>query len=203
MKKMVPYISIFIVIINAIVFFYLELTGSTEDYIFLFEKGALSVEAFFNEKRYYCILTCMFMHSGIDHILNNMFMLILLGSYIENKMGRINYLSVYMLSGIFGSVISLLWDLYVTGEYSISVGASGAVYGIMGAFLIFVLSDKKMFAKVGIVRICLFLFVALYCTSVDDTVNYVAHIAGFVFGCVATGLVILFRKMRMKGEVGN
>ena len=64
---------------------------------------------------------------------------ILLGSYIESKMGRINYLSVYMLSGIFGSVISLLWDLYVTGEYSISVGASGAVYGIMGAFLIFTL----------------------------------------------------------------
>jgi len=199
-KEKIPFVSGVIMIINLIVFFYMEISGSTLDFVFLLKNGALSFESFFVNNNYYCVITHMFLHSGVEHLMYNMFLLIVVGYYMEKIIGRVWYALIYIFSGVFAGFMSMAWEFY-TKDYSISVGASGAVYGVSGALFAVILCDDKLIKEIGIGRLALFLFFMLYVGSVQEDVNYVAHIAGFIFGCVMTCLLIWFNKIR-KGKRG-
>ena len=67
----------------------------------------------------------MFLHFGIEHLLNNMLVLFVLGSRLEQVIGKIKFLLIYLIGGVFGNVISLLIELR-TQDFAVSAGASGA-----------------------------------------------------------------------------
>ena len=83
----------------------------------------------------------MFLHFGIEHLLNNMLVLFVLGSRLEQVIGKIKFLLIYLIGGVLGNVISLLIELR-TQDFAVSAGASGAVFAVMGAMIYIVIRNK-------------------------------------------------------------
>ena len=83
------------------------------------------------------LLTSMFLHIGIIHIAFNMFVLWQIGPFVERLLGNIGFVIVYLVSGLAGALVSLAWNPYV-----VSAGASGAIFGLYGALLGFLLMSR-------------------------------------------------------------
>ncbi len=89
------------------------------------------------DHQWWRLLTCMFLHIGIVHLLLNMWALLNVGPLAEAVYGRLNFLLMYFVCGLSGSLASLLWNPTVT-----SAGASGAIFGIIGALIATLYFDK-------------------------------------------------------------
>ncbi len=180
--KSYPWTTIILMVMNIAYFFILEYMGSTENTLFMLKHGALYYVNVFQKHEYYRLVTCMFMHFGFAHLLNNMFSLYLLGSEAEKFYGKVKFIIIYMASGIFASLSSVLYQQSV-GGYSISAGASGAIYGIMGALLVRIVEERRKnmsaFSKMGLVLILL-----IMAGQNSGNVDNIAHIGGFVAGMI-------------------
>jgi uncharacterized protein len=137
--------------------------------------------------RPWTILTYIFLHGGFEHIFYNMFALAIFGFVLENVIGGKKFLTVFFASGIAAGIGSLLF-------YDSSIGASGAIYGVMGALAIL---RPKMTVFVGY-GIPLPMIVAVILWSAGDLFGffaplgntaYAAHLFGLAFG-LAYGLYI-------------
>lgn len=183
-----PMLTIFIVGINAVVFFVLSMSGMTEDGAFMLEHGAMYVPYVLENGEYYRLFTSMFLHFGFTHLMNNMVMLFFLGSILEEEAGRWRYLLIYLLSGFAGNVLSAVTELK-TGSYAVSAGASGAVFGVIGGLIFIVIRNH---GKLGRLRGRGLLFMAacsIYHGFISTGVDNAAHIGGLVCG-IAAGAVL-------------
>jgi len=140
------------------------------------------------DHQWWRLLTCMFLHIGIVHLLLNMWALLNVGPLAEAVYGRSNFVAIYFLCGLSGSVASLLWNPTVT-----SAGASGAIFGIIGALIATLYFDKVRIPR-HVSRPILTSLVAsaisvllygYFKTGIDNG----AHIGGLVTGLIA-GTVI-------------
>jgi rhomboid protease GluP len=142
------------------------------------------------------LIASMFMHAGIIHIAVNMFSLYQLGPLSESFYGRAGMLTIYFIAGILGAIASLMYGAAVT----VSVGASGAIFGLQGAILCAVLTKGKHLpagAAKQIASVMLF-FIALnlYQGFVNPAIDNAAHIGGLVGGFLAA--LILAEKFDRK-----
>ena len=129
---------------------------------------------FFKYELYYQLLSTMFVHGGIAHILMNMFVLFQFGNMIESAIGKFKFLLIYFIGGLLTSIGSLAY-MYYTGEWANIVGASGAISVIMGWYA---LKDKYQ-RKGIIVWILLISFAPLL---LGLPVAWYAHLIGFALG---------------------
>ena len=129
---------------------------------------------FFQAELYYQLLSTMFVHGGIAHILMNMFVLYQFGNMIERVIGIPRYLLLYFIGGILTSIGSLAY-MYTTGNWANLVGASGAISVLLGWFA---LKDKYQRSGI-IVWILLISFAPLL---LGLPVAWYAHLIGFVLG---------------------
>lgn len=182
-RKDFPLVTAVLVAINVIIFIVFEFMGSTQDVDFIFEHGGLSYEKVIYQKEYYRLITHFFIHFGYEHIIFNMFVLGALGYYLENIMNRLVFFLTYMLSGIFAGIVSVVWNYYTEGDV-VSAGASGAIYGIMGAMLALIIMNRGRVRNVGPLQLIVFILLTLFCNYGDKQVDNAAHIAGFIFGAV-------------------
>ncbi len=182
-KKGIPVITAAIIAVNVIVFIVMEIFGSTYDSEFMLNCGALDYDRVINGKEYYRLITHFFMHFGAEHLLNNMFVLAVLGYYMEGFIGKKIFSAVYMLSGVFAGIVSMLW-YYFINETVISAGASAAIFGISGAFVVIMIANRKKIEDFSYARIVLFLALTIYSGYADVSVDNAAHIAGFISGGV-------------------
>lgn len=130
------------------------------------------------------LVTNTFLHFSIMHIAGNMIVLIYIGSLIECKLGKWNYLFIYLLTGMCASITSIIWH-----EQGISAGASGAIFGLFGVLLA-LLSTK--FYEINARRALLIsttIFVAYNIIPIGRQIDHAAHfsglISGYVFGWIA------------------
>ena len=86
--RRISYVNCTIIAINVIYFLYLEIAGSSENTAFMISKGAMYAPLVLEEGQYYRLLTAVFMHFGINHIMNNMLVLFFLGDNLERALGR-------------------------------------------------------------------------------------------------------------------
>lgn len=186
-NKNIPYMTVALIAINVIVFMLMEMTGSTEDATFMYSKGAMYSPDVFEKGQWYRIITSMFMHFGHEHILNNMIMLYILGYQLERQYGRIKYLITYFGCGILGNIISGLYEM-TTGEYAISAGASGAVFGIFGILLVMVFKSRKRIGQVSLPRLII-LFVLMVFGNMQEGVDWMAHLGGALAGVVLAAIL--------------
>jgi membrane associated rhomboid family serine protease len=93
----------------------------------MFERAGLNYGPAVKAGQYWRLATCMFMHGGVLHIGSNMWVLWVLGPFLERALGRSRYLALYVLTGLVGSLASALLST------TASLGASGAIWGLMGA----------------------------------------------------------------------
>ena len=118
-----------IVMVNSSIFLFAWLTGSVNEFAFSYGLHAPAVA--FNDESWR-LITAGFLHASFLHLLFNMYVLWLLGSKLEEILGHLKFVSLYLIALLGGSTASY----WFSDPASFSVGASGAVFGLMGAFLI-------------------------------------------------------------------
>ncbi|MEN8727913.1 MAG: rhomboid family intramembrane serine protease [Sulfurovum sp.] len=148
----------------------------------LVDMGALFGPLTVLKGEWWRLLTAMFLHGGMTHLLMNMFSLYLVGRGAEMYFDTKSYLSIYFFSGIIGGLVSLYMH-----PVSVGVGASGAIFGVFGALAGFFLahrdkiaSHSKAFMKDFSIIIAINLVIGLTIPSIDVS----AHIGGLVVGFI-------------------
>lgn len=148
----------------------------------LVDLGALYGPLTVLKDEWWRLLTAMFLHGGMTHILMNMFSLYLIGRGAEMYFDTKSYISIYLFSGLLGGLASL----YIHPE-SVGIGASGAIFGVFGALAGFFLAHKdkiathsKAFMKDFAIIIGINLVIGFSIESVDVS----AHIGGLVVGFI-------------------
>lgn len=184
-------VNIAMVILNIVVFLALDLTGDTLDGLFMFEHGAMFPEAVLADGQWYRLVTSAFLHFGISHLVNNMIMLVCLGSYLERALGSVKYAVFYVIAAIGSSLISMAHMLR-SGDIAVSGGASGVVFAIIGALLYLVIRNKGRFEDLTMTRFLIMVALSLYYGFSTTGVDNAAHVGGLLVGFVMG--VLLYRK---------
>ena len=96
-RRRKAFVNIGLIAVNVIYFLYLEMNGSTEDTQFMVSHGAMYAPLVIERGEYYRLITSTFMHFGINHIMNNMLILFILGDNLERALGHIKYLLFYLI----------------------------------------------------------------------------------------------------------
>ena len=131
------------------------------------------------------LFTSMFLHADLRHLLFNAYALFIFGFEMERIYGPDRYLVIYILSGLFGSLASFAWR----GAEVLSVGASGAIFGIIGMNLAFFLIHRQTFGEFGrsrvmstLIIIGINLFLGFTVARIDNMAHLGGLIAGFALG---------------------
>jgi len=167
----------FLVVVNILVYSYTSVIGGNfiqTDHTVLSQLGQFNLYVL--RGQYWQLITSVFVHVDITHLALNMLFLVIFGIRAEELFKTEEYFSVYMLSGISGSILTL----FLMPIYTISAGASGAIFGMYGANIIYM---RKTFGQ-SIVGALLYAFLLLMLTT-GEGVNIVAH-----FGGLAAGLIM-------------
>ena len=180
-----------LVLINVVVFFVMSFYGSTEDVEFMLGHGAMFVPAVLEDGQIYRFFTCMFLHFGFMHLAGNMVVLMFLGDNVERAVGKLKYILIYLLGGMFGSLGSFLYAL-MYNQGIVSAGASGAIFAMIGALLWLVIRNKGKLEDMTTLRMCVLITYALYNGITSENVDMAAHIFGLFGGFLAA--VLLYRK---------
>ncbi|OBR95957.1 rhomboid protease GluP [Clostridium ragsdalei P11] len=133
--------------------------------------------------QYYRLFTCMFLHAGIVHLGVNMYSLYIMGSFVEKVYGKVKYIVLYLISGLVSSVFSFMFSS------SISVGASGAIFGLLGAALVFAIKMKHKIGKEFLMNVLSIIVVNLIIGFSIANVDNFGHLGGLVGGIVITYLL--------------
>lgn len=182
-----------LIAVNVIVFFILSFIGMTEDTGFMLEHGAMYVPFIVEGHQYYRIFTSFFLHFGIEHLLNNMVLLGALGWNLELETGRLRFLAIYFISGIGGNLFSLYMNIKAN-EMVVSAGASGAIFGLMGALVCVVLKNHGRVGRITNRGILFMVALSLYFGFTSSGVDNAAHIGGLVCGFLSAA--VLYRRSR-------
>jgi len=185
-----------IILINVIIFVICTFTGNV-----LYNKGAISLDSLRLNQEYYRLLSSMFLHADAEHILGNMLILFMAGKYVEKILGSFRFSILYIATGVLGSVVSLIMQS-IKLEFYTSIGASGAVFGILGGLLFFVAIKHKEVEIITGPRLLFYLIYSIYIGSRATNIDNYAHIGGMLSGIVIT-FVLWFTISKKKGNRGD
>ena len=167
---------------NIAVFLILSLAGDTLDARFMLSHGAAYAPYIVTRGEYYRLFTSMFLHFGITHLTSNMIVLAALGENLEKMLGHARYLLLYFIGGLFGNVCSVIVDV-ASGSESVSAGASGAVFALLGAIAVLYLFRRDIF-RIPVTRVIFGLVLALLPGFYTEGIDLAAHVGGLVAGAV-------------------
>lgn len=187
--------TVLLAAVNVIVFLVLSFQGMTENAEFMLQHGAMYVPYLVGKGEYYRLFTSMFLHFGYDHLVNNMIALVAMGWNLELEIGKLKFLIVYFVSGLAGNVLSAWWDIQ-TGSMAVSAGASGAIFGIIGALLYVAVRNRGRIGEVSGRGLAFMVVVTLYYGFTSGGVDNMAHIGGLAAGFIAG--VLLYWKRNYK-----
>jgi membrane associated rhomboid family serine protease len=219
-----PIVNICLIVVNVLVFVFLQGLGSNDRFTFAFStvpaeiitgKDVVSPDRTVQMETvvgvqevrmpglqhtpipvYLTLLTSMFMHGGIAHLAGNMWFLWIFGDNIEHDLGRLGYLAFYLACGILAALAHVLLNTSGPSALIPSLGASGAISGVMGAYLVLhphrrviVLLFQFVTAVPGIVAVGIwFVFQVISGLGMlggeQTGVAYGAHIGGFIAGAI-------------------
>lgn len=182
--------TIALIVLNVAVFIFLSFGGMTEDAYYMLQNGAMYVPLL-REGEYYRLLTSIFLHFGFSHLVNNMLMLGVMGWQLELVLGKLKFLLLYFAAGLCGNLLSAFAEIR-TGEYAVSAGASGAIFGVIGALLYIALRNHGRIGTVSGQGILLMIALTLYYGFTSSGVDNFAHIGGLAAGFLLS--VLLYRK---------
>jgi len=170
-------VTTIILAINLVMAIILIVTGGfdTEN---LVKLGALVPILVTEEGEYYRIITAMFLHGGFLHLLSNSFVLYYIGAYMERLVGPKKYLLIYMISGI----ISSLFVLFLASDLSVTIGASGAIFGVMGGLLVLTFLRKEWFSDHTIRTIRQLIIINVVITFLVPNISIPGHMGGLIAG---------------------
>jgi membrane associated rhomboid family serine protease len=200
LRKSTPVVNYALIALN-VLFFLVEMSGGDE----FVNKWAFIPSRFLSNPGadFITIFTSMFMHAGFAHIAGNMLYLWIFGDNVEDRMGKIPYLIFYLVCGVAATLSQLFFD---PGSSLPNVGASGAIAGVLGAYMLLFPSEKvktmlgRQIVEVPALIVIGLWFVIQFISGVgaaastqgdEGGVAYMAHIGGFIAGLV---IALFFRK---------
>jgi len=195
-------VNVVIVALTVIAFFVMQFweKNSTDGVFyghttqFLLEHGALYAPGI-RDGEWYRLVTHLFLHGDIMHLGNNMLILFCLGNALEHYLGKFSYAGIYFFSGILAGLGSVVYNT----DNTVSVGASGAVFGVVGAMAWLVIRNKGRLPGFTGPRMLIFVLMSVYAGFADQGVDNAAHIAGLIAGFLLA--ILIYRKPEAETEV--
>jgi len=202
--RITPIITWSLIIINIIVFIW-EMLLDPRMYELAIQKYGFVPSLVTNGKAYYTFLTSMFLHGGILHIAGNMWYLHVFGDNVEDLCGYAPYLALYLVCGFAGSLFQLAAEW---GSTIPSIGASGAISGILGAY-VYLFPNVRIRTAITwgffirITRLPAYVLIGFWflyqvvlgVLAADASVAYAAHVGGFIAGLALARVFVRRREM--------
>lgn len=173
--------------INLLVFAAETMAGGLQDRQTALRFGAM-YPPYIKRGQWYRMFTSMFLHFGFLHLICNMYSLYNLGLGLEHFLGLPLFLVLYVISGLSGNILSYVMEIR-SGRQNLSAGASGAIFGLLGAYLLFaILPGYGGVSLYGILRVLA--INAVYTVS-NRSINAMAHLGGLIGGVLTTLIILL------------
>ena len=172
----------------------MELFGSSRNTFILILFGAKYTPLIL-EGQWWRLITPMFLHIGIIHLLMNSMALYFLGTTVERIFGRFRFLFIFLLAGFMGNVAS-----FVFSPQSISAGASGGIFGLFGALLFFRLVHPRPFFRTMGANIITLVGINLLIGFLPG-IDFAGHLGGLVGGFLAAAIVSLPREKNFPRQI--
>ncbi|GAA5415506.1 rhomboid protease GluP [Paraliobacillus ryukyuensis] len=190
-----PFFTYVILVLNVLMFMLLEIKGGSMTTEVLIDFGAKYNPAMIDGE-WWRIITSMFLHIGLLHLLMNMLALHVVGSLVERIYGNTRFVIIYFLAGIVGGLTSFAFSPQV------SAGASGAIFGLFGALLFFGVNHRRIFFQtMGWNVIGVIIFNVIF-GLVVPTIDNGAHIGGLAGGFIAAAIVHFPKKKQWLRQAG-
>ena len=188
-----PYtITVALIAINVLVFLAMVASGvsfTQPTPLDVFKWGGDFGPATVGQHQWWRLLTSCFLHFGIIHIGMNMYVLYLIGPFIQTVFGRLRYLLIYFIAGLAGSIVSV-W----VHPTAVGAGASGAIFGLYGAVFGFLLIKRRTLNPAAIKSIGrsagIFVLYNVVYGSISGTTDLSAHLGGLLAGFLAGMLLV-------------
>lgn len=218
-SKNYPVVNTMIIVLNVLVFF-MQPSGGEGLKSFILTYGLVparytipAISSYFtSSQQLFSFLSFMFLHGGFFHLLGNMWSLYIFGDNVEDRLGSLRYLLFYLLCGFASGISHLVvnWNSHIP-----TIGASGAIAGVMGAYLILfpksrILTLIPIFFFFQFIEIPAFFFLGIWfifqflsaaATAGQGGIAWWAHIGGFIFGVIFLRLFLSFKEPRFGGRL--
>ena len=183
------FVTFLLVGINILLFLVCELLGGSMNTDTMVKMGAMVTPSAFSLRECWRLLASAFLHFGFSHLLNNMVSLCAIGSFLEERIGHIRFLVLYLGGALIGNLVSWLWYTR-TDTVTISAGASGAVCALLGAVAALVLFREKETRGISIPRMLLAVILVVL-PRAGANVDLAAHAGGLAGGFLLMPLLSL------------
>ncbi|HDR7793607.1 TPA: rhomboid family intramembrane serine protease [Bacillus luti] len=151
---------------------------------FLFPMAAYN--EYIAKGEWWRLITSLLVHVDLQHFLSNSICLFILGSSIEKQLGHFSFIVIFFLSGILGNISSYI---IMPLEY-IHAGASGGIFGLLGAQLFLMYSRYRSFNPKDIAIFSIMVFILLLFTFFNPSANPISHLTGLIIGGICTPFLI-------------
>jgi len=176
-------ITLSLIMINLLCYILFNIVLDIEYFLLLVQINS----QIFNNYEIYRLFTAIFLHADALHIFSNMIALLIFGAVVELSYSKLEYFIIYFVSGLIGNIFSL----FLLPYYTVSLGASGAIFGLLGAaFIIIAMDDDKSLIYIGLMYLAYYLIM-----SFQPNINLWAHLFGLIGGL---GFGYLFSKNQRK-----
>lgn len=174
-------ITIYLALINIIVLFIDLLFNGI-----IIDIGAKSSYQIINGE-YWRLITPIFLHADIFHLITNLFGILVFGSIIEKKLGSTKFIIIYLIAGIYGNAFSFYFSPYL------GVGSSGAVFGILTSLLIYFYFNKNILGSIAreyLISIITIISISLIFGFISSGIDNAAHLGGILSGLIISLILI-------------
>ncbi|MGM8216639.1 rhomboid family protein [Bacillaceae bacterium W0354] len=141
---------------------------------------------FIAKGEYWRLVTAIFVHFGLGHVLFNSFSLVLFGPPLERMLGKFKFILTYLLMGIIGNVATF----YLSNPLGLHAGASGAIFGLFGIYMYIVFMRKELIDPQSRQIVTVITVIALAMTFLRTGINIYAHIFGLMAGLALAPIVL-------------
>ena len=196
-KKKNIVITYVLVAINILCFLLMYILGSgSTDSQTLIKFGA-NYAPLVKNGQIYSLITCAFLHIGISHLAVNMYSLYIIGTQIENYIGKWKFLFIYLVSALSASLMSIVFSS------NISAGASGAIFGLLGSILYFGYYYRIYLSSVLKTQIIPIIILNLFIGFMTPGIDNAAHIGGLIGGLLITMALGINNKSKLSDKING
>lgn len=200
--KRYPYLTYALIVLNLLIWLWQEMSGGSEQTEALLRMGAMSPLLVLGGE-WYRLLTAMFLHIGVTHLLMNMVGLFIFGSRLEGQISAGEMAVIYLSGGVAGNLASLFYHWWLHDYQVIGAGASGGIYALMGALLTVTYLTKKRAGGLDAYAIFLYFIIGLVAGAANMQIDLAAHLGGFAMGLFLAVPFTQRRKVQRNDENGE
>lgn len=177
-RRIVPFLTYLLLGINIIVFLLMTNAGGSTDQRVLITFGA-KVNSLIQAGEIWRFFTSMFIHIGLMHLIFNLYALWSLGPFMEERFGRWRFIIIYVLSGLGGSIASFFFSS------ALSAGASGAIFGLLGALLYYSLKRPALWKSGLGMNLVVVILINFGFGLTQPGIDNFAHLGGLIIGIIS------------------